>query len=405
MSFYRALHFIFGEYILQTDEKSFPRFANLLAEGKLNFWGSEYCQGFVRFRTSIFSAEEIMKTASEVHAPVEIVDRIGLPFLFSRYRRRYGLILGLAFGLFLIFFSQLFVWKIDISGNLNMSVSEIEKALENCGVAVGTFIPGIDPGNKENRLLLSCEELSSAAISIRGTHISVSVLERTPLPDIVDTGGYYNVVAARDGVILDMDASEGTPQVREGDTVFAGELLINSFIEGENGSFRPTHARGIVYAAVEEYFETVIPLDRSAKHYTGAIQTKTSYKILGFDLPSISGDETDFEYFDASYTEKIIKLFGFIELPVRQYKIVYTEYVPQTQRITVETAELLVRAELKNYLDDFGLEVLDCRSSFTVDEENGVCRLTANAVLKQDIAKEVKYDIYNISERLPNARE
>lgn len=406
MNFYKPIHYIFGEYVFETDAKSFVRLANLLAEGRLNFWGSEHINGRVRFRTSIFFAEAINKAALKFHVPVEIIQRNGLPFVFSRYRRRYGLFFGVAVGLFLIFYSQLFVWKIEITGNVNMSVSQIEEALSQCGVTVGSFIPKIDVREKENRLLMDCEELSSAAISINGNHIAVSVLEGTQLPEIVNREGYYNVVATRDGIILDIDAADGTPQVRQGDAVFAGELLINSFIEGKNGTFRPTHARGIVYAAVTETFETEIPLSRSSKYYTGATQTKTFYRILGWELPNLFGGETDYEYFDATTAQKIVKLFGIIELPVKEYRVTYTEYVPQTQSITAETAEQLALKELDNYLDSLNFEVLECETSFNCDEEKGVCRLTANAVTKQNIAKEVQFDInQSISDKLPRALE
>jgi hypothetical protein len=51
--------------------------------------------------------------------------------------------------------------------------------------------------------------------------------------------------------------------------------------------------------------------------------------------------------------------------------------------------------------------VLSKEHSFYEDKEKGVCLLEANAVVKCDIAKEIPFsiDYYNISERLPNAKE
>ncbi len=361
----------------------------------------------VRFRCSIFLAEEIESVAKENSVPITLVKKRGLPFLFSRYRRRYGLILGLAIGVFLLFYSQLFVWKISVSGNVSLTDSEIMRELERCGVSVGCFIPDIDVARDSNRLLIGSEAISSCAISINGTHITVSVLESTPMPDIVDSNGFYNVVAECDGIILDIDAADGSPEVKEGDVVYEGELLINSFIEGSNGAFRPTHARGIVYAAVEESFMTEIPLSRVSKNYTGNTETKTVYYVLGWEMPSFSSVETSYEYFDAVATEKTVELFGFIELPIRVFSVTYSEYIPSKEIITPEYAKELAESELKAFLTELDSEVLSCKSDFKTDEKNGICVFTANAVIRRNIAKEIPFDLdyYNVSERLPKATE
>jgi len=406
LNFYKLIHIIFGEYIFETDATLFPRFANLLSQNKLNVWGSKYKDGKVVFKSSIFTADRVAETAKDAHVPIKIIERKGFPFLFSRYRRRYGLIAGFAFGFFLLFYSQLFVWKIDINGNKSIPALRIEQALEECGLGVGTFIPALDTNYAENTLLLNYRDISSAAISVKGTHIIVSVLERIHLPDIVDTGGYYNVVASEDGIILDIDAADGTPEVREGDVVYKGELLINSFIKGNNDTYRPTHARGIVYAAVNRKFETEIPLERVSKAYTGRTNSKTKYKILGWSVPDLFGDEADYEYFNAISARQHIKLFGFIDLPIEKYSITYTEYKLKTEIITPETAEKFANAELKDYLKSLNAEVLECESQFYHDEENGICKLTANAVVKLNIATEVEFNLnQSISERLDKASE
>lgn len=407
MNFYRPLHYFFGEYVFKTDMKRFSRFATLLAQKRLHFWGVRAKEDDVFFRVSIFTAEEITKIAKDADVPLELAEKKGIPFIFSRYRKRYGLMVGLAAGLFLMLWAQLFVWKITVSGNTEMSVSEIERALDECGISVGCFIPDIDTQGDANRLLMHCGELSSVAISINGTHVNVSVLERTAIPEIIDDTGFFNVVAERDGVIIDINAADGTPEVNEGDVVYAGELLINSFIEGNNGSYRPTHARGSVYAAVSETFISKIPLSRITKVYTGNTETKYIYTVLGQEMPSFSGAETDYEYFDAVATERIVELFGFIELPIKEFRVIYSEYQPVETPIDEETAEALAYGELSDFLAEADLELLSCEASFDVDKENGICILVANAVFKQDIAREVPFEIlnYKISERFPNALE
>ncbi|MBR4278811.1 MAG: sporulation protein YqfD [Clostridia bacterium] len=407
MNLYRLIHLAFGECVFEINRRDFSRFATALSRNKLNIWGNISKSDSVLFCCSIFTAEEIINLAGEWNCELNLVSKRGLPFIFAKYRRRYGLMLGLVIGMLIMFAGQLFVWKITISGNQTVSDYEILCALKDCGVEVGSFIPSIDVSYESNELLMTCRSISSAAVSINGTHLQVSVLERKELPELIDRSGFYNVVASRDGIILDVDTINGTPEVSEGEAVFEGELLINSFIEGKNGSFRPTHASGIVYAAVNEHFSAEIPLNRVTKYYTGRSETKKSYKLLGRSLPSFFGLECDYEYFDAVSSEKIVYLFGFIELPIREFSVTYTEYTPIESEISKSVAEQIASEALSDRLYELGLEVLSCESEITFDEEKGVCIIKADAVLKQNIAKEVPYELinYKIDARFPSARE
>ncbi len=362
-------------------------------QSKIHFWGSEIKEDAVFFHASLFSAEAVLRLAKESGVVLELHEKSGLPFIFSRYRKRYGMLIGMTLFMLIIFFSQLFVWKIEISGNLSLTDREIESALDEIGIRVGSFIPDIDRLGKANELLLTCRELSSAAITVNGTHISVSVLERKEIPEIVSQSGFYNVVSDYDGVILDIDAADGTPEVREGDTVFKGELLINSFIEGRNGSFTPTHARGIVYAAVEEKITIEIPMKRLTKVYTGNRTVRQVCRVLGKELPSLRGLECDYEYFDAVATERDIKLFGFIELPIRIYRVTYDEYTPLYSDIDKEEATLFARDALDDRLAELDCEILGCKSEIYFDDKKGVCLLKADATVKRNIAREIPFEI------------
>lgn len=407
MNLYNPFHYFFGEYVFETDKKHFPRLASALAENKLVFWKTEFSETSVRFSASIFTSEHIFQTAKKLGVRADIISKKGLPFLFSRYRKRYGLIFGFLLSLFLMFYSQLFVWKITIEGNTEMTDAEVERALSDCGIEVGSFIPAIDIERETNRLLMDCEGISSAAISINGTYLNISFLEKTSMPEIVDQNGFYNVVATHDGIILDIDALDGSPEVKEGEAVYKGELLISCFIEGKNGSFHPTHARGDVFAAVKEQIVCEIPLERTTKHYTGKTETKREFYVLGRAIPSFSSIESGFEYFDAVSTERVIFLFGFIELPIKEICFVYNEYIPEEEFVTASLAELFAKEYLSDSLAEFDCEVLSCESTIEFDQKNNLCILKAEAVLKQNIAKEIPLELlsYKISEMLPNAFE
>ena len=79
----------------------------------------------------------------------------------------------------------------------------------------------------------------------------------------------------------------------------------------------------------------------------------------------------------------------------------------ETVEIDAHTAELIANESLADHFAELDLEVLDCTTEFYEDKEKGICVLKADAVLKQNIAKEVPFELinYKISERFPIARE
>ena len=396
MSIYRLFHGIFGKYLIEADRDRFEELLSSLGKKGINFWNAFSKDGKCFFEASVLSCESIVREAEYLKINIKIVKKTGLPFLFWKYRKRAGMFAGFLIFLISLFVSQLFVWRITVSGNKEVSKSEIIRELSKAGVKTGAYIPDIDPLKDANVLIMNFKKLSSAAINIKGTHINVEVLERTDMPKTEDISGYYNVVAARDGTILDYTAVDGTPEIGVGDTVFEGQLLINSFMEGRNGTFRPTHARGQVYAKTRHKFKIEINLWQTRKRYTGNVSEKSFLDILGRQTDVLKKEYSPYEYFDATVSENEKKLFGFIMLPVSETKITFMEYVPEKVKIKQSEAEKIAREKLDDAIKETGGEVLEVKSEIIFDEKNGTCVLFADAEIKLDIAREVPFFI-NIS--------
>ena len=408
MDFYRPVRFLFGECVFSVPAQDLARLSGVFAEEKIRFRAGKEENGIVELRIPLLAAERAEALAAAADAAFEPKAKRGLPFLFAGYMRRPGLIAGAFAVLGLLFFSQLFVWRVNVEGNSSVSAAAVAAALEKCGVGVGSFIPRIDPAEKANELLMVCRAVSSAEITVNGSELTVSVLERTPAPEVIDRSGYYNVIAACDGIITDFDAADGTPEVNIGDTVAAGQLLINSFMEGKFGTFRPVHARGRVMADVRAHFEITVPVEREVKDFTGRTQTKREYRLIGAKIPLYFSQDSPYEYFECVNGRREPKLLGFIDLPLTEYITTYLEYRPRKVTLPYEEAEKLARAELNAAVSEYDCVVKECAVTVFYDKEKGACLLKADAVLNMDIAREIPLkinDYGSISERLPSARE
>lgn len=408
MNFYKFIHFVVGYCSFSASKNSFPPLANLLARLEINFFGVSHKEGKTYFSVSSLDAEKVIKIAEQNGIAVAERKRGGISFALIKHKNRVGLLVGLLFSCAFLLFSELFVWEITVVGNDHVGDAEILKALSDIGVSVGAFIPAIDVRDCNNLLLMRERALSSAAISIEGTNIKVSVLERVKAPEKENFSGCYYVAAKCDGYILDVDAFEGKPEVNVGAVVRKGELLINPFMKNDKGLFRAVHAKGKIYAAVSEIIEFDIPLKQTEKRYSGKTSEKVKTALLGKELPSLSSFESPYAFSDAVFSEEKITLFGFIKLPITRYRAVYYEYFPAEIILSREEAEENARDVLLDKLAAFDEEILSVETEISFDEEKGVCHLKADALLKRDIALEVEIspsDVQSIAERLSSARE
>ena len=102
----------------------------------------------------------LRRLAQRYSCSVEVQNRWGLPFFLGRFRRRYGLLVGLFCCILAVGISSQFVFVIDIEGNERVSTAEILSVLRQHGVHPGVYGKGIDQRDLANEMLLSMEELS-----------------------------------------------------------------------------------------------------------------------------------------------------------------------------------------------------------------------------------------------------
>jgi len=385
---YKLLHKIFGFYMLSMPLKEGIRFVNILNKHNILFWGLKKQKDYYTIKASLFSCEAVIKTADAEGINTEIIKTVGIPFVFTKYKGRYGLILGSILGLFLIFYSELLIWEISVTGNKKVDDKVIITALREYGVKRGAFIPDISILKAEEKFLLENKDISSIAINIKGTYAEIDLLERTYPPDIIDIAGYYNIVAAEDGIIVRVEAAEGRPEVKVGDAVVKGQLLINSFLPGNYGTYRLTHAAGEVYANVTEKYSISIPLEQTEKIYTGETKTIKLTTVMGRSVNLFTRTAPPFEYYDIETTEYEKKLFGAIKTPVEIEKAVFKEYRINRYRIKEDDARLRANDDFKRYLDRQEDEVISYECDGFLDKKTNAYILNASVVILKNIAEE-----------------
>ncbi len=383
----RLIRKFLGCYTLLLPAEKAPAILNTCKKKGIFFFDTLPEEKGITVKASIFSCQKVAAEAVLHGAEAEIIDEKGLPFLISRYRKRYGIYIGILLGAAFLLFSSLFLWDVQVTGNVNISEKEILKILANHGIGVGTFIPKMDADRTAEYILLDYSPLSSLAINVKGTVATVDVIERVPKPEpVFPEDGYCNLVAQSDGIITNITAVEGHPEVKVGEIVVEGQLLVNGFVENRFGAYKIVNAKGYVYADVTENLLFEVPLSVTGKTYTGKTQTKTEIYIIGFPLKLYLKEETDFESFDISATEQDITLFG-LKLPIKISKAVYTEYVTDQYPLTEEEAKTEADKRFSMWCEKEAKgEIVSVEAEEWFDKKSNVYFIKAHVVVNRDIA-------------------
>lgn len=261
--------FLFGYHKISAGPIAATRLLNLCLEHGFSFSRFEGKEdGSISFACPSFTARKLRSIAAEREISIKTERIGGLPVIFSRRIRRYGLLLGAICGALLIFFSGRFVWDIRITGNERLTAAEILEELQACGFGIGSSIKGFSAGELENRVLLQSDSLSWISIHLDGTVAEVQVLERVAPPED-SSKKPANLVAARDGQVESIELFRGECLVKVGQAVRAGELLVSGILESQTQGLRFTRAAGEILARTERTYRVEIPLDTTEKVYLG----------------------------------------------------------------------------------------------------------------------------------------
>ena len=325
--------------------------------------------------------------AAPLAAPPNVSPPHGLPAVWERLRGRWGLAVGAALCVGIVWLSTTVVWEIDVTGNRRLSDADIQEILAGSGFSVGTRFGSIDFDVLQNEILLGTDAISWIAINMQGSVAHVEVRERLAGRMEADGSRAANVVAAENGQILEISVTGGQAAVSPGDIVRAGELLIGGVISvGEDG-VRFERAAGRVLAQVQREICVEIPARQSVRRYTGSEVRAFSLSFFGkvIKLSQNSGIG------EGSY-DKIIVNTPFLlpdgrALPVSWICETAREFSLTETRLTEAQAAVMARRAFREMWEErlADAALLSLETEPVWDGE--VYRITAHAVCEADIAR------------------
>jgi similar to stage IV sporulation protein len=262
---------------------------------------------------------------------------------------RVGYLSVLLIMILLAFRLQSHIWFLQVTGNETVSTEKILWTLEENGIGFFTDISKLDMNQVKNQLLTALPELGFLTINTQGGVATVLVRERAEKPVIQDSAAPANIVARKSGLITEVITTGGTAQVKAGDIVTEGQLLISGVTNLEK-TLLLSRAEGEVYGRTWARIAAVLPDTETKKVYTGEKTRKISltfgkntinfYKTSGISYPN----------YDKMTVRKTLTLPGGYSLPVSLTVNTFLAYDPVELPIEETRAEALLRAAVQRQI-------------------------------------------------------
>lgn len=384
----KLLRLLRGYVLFTASGGFFERFLNQLSQRNISIWEMQTTPEQITGRVFAKDYKALAQMAKKCGVRIRVSERYGIPFVYQKYRKRVGLLIGLGAFLILIVVMQNFVWTLDVVGNDRNSTERVEYVLKELGLRPGAFLPALDINDIKNKAVIELDGIAWFTINSYGSRVVVEMKEAELPPDILDESTPCNVVAAKSGVVRRTEVYSGKPVVEIGSVVAKGDLLVSGVMDTAADSVRFKHARAKIFA--ETYFDESFEVLKSEtqKIETGNGFDRNYLNVFGFKLPLFVAFPLEGEYRTA-VVEHPLHLFG-MQLPFGIQTIRYEEFKTETVEYNAESAQVKLNEIYDNYkatqLKD--IQILEESPEFVELEDRYV--LKASFVCYEDIALEQK---------------
>lgn len=364
----------------------FPeKILNICAANGINFWRVTLKKNILYFKISISDFKRLRFLKRNLKGKIHITKKNGLPFILHRNKYRYGMLVGAVIFVLLINFMSGFVWNLHISGNENISSESILESLEALNIKEGVRISKIDPQIARNQLLISRKDVAWAAFNIEGCRLTVDITETKQKDD--KSKAPSNIKALEDGVIKSVEVISGVANVRAGDAVLKGDLLVSGAKEYKDGHTEFLRSRAKIIAETEKVIRVEIPFKQIKKLQTGKYKKRRTLCFFGVKVPLYLGPVGEnFELEPSPETDNTSKPYLPIKIIENSYYETYETEILLSNDKAKQQAKTELEKQIKNYLS--GGKILSQRIVSETNKNSQI--MYAEVKCEKDIVLEEK---------------
>lgn len=388
------LHRRIGGYMeIQMTGYSPERFLNLCSARGIEIWNLEQAEDGYRFFMLLKDFRRVRPLVRKSGVRLKIRRRMGLPFFLRKNRGRVGFAAGAGLFFFILYGLSLFVWDIQIQGNRRYTDETVTDFLQEREVTWGMRKSQVDCQALESALRDYFPEITWAAARISGTRLLISIKENEVLSQIPEKQGTpCDVVAAKEGVISSIVVRQGIAQVKAGDSVEAGQVLISGAVpiyndSGETAAVRYVPADGDVMAVTRYDFSRQFSRIRTVQAETGRRKMGFSLQAGKWSLVFLLPKQEEEQWIYLTETSQA-RLFSNFYLPVYWGKIQGKEVEYYESFYTKAQMEQVSEGIYQNFvknLNEKGVQIIE--NDVKILEDESVCRMEGTITALESIAQ------------------
>ena len=361
------------------------RFLNQCARSGIVLWdirsgeNSGACVAARRYRS-------LRVCAKKSGSRLKVRERHGFPFATAGIRRHRGILVGAVLAALIFYVLSLHVWCIEVKGNTTIPTQEIRAALAEMGITNGTRKKKVDPQMVQQALMIKFPEIGWLSVNTLGCNAEVTLQEKTEKPPIAQKDySVCNLKASASGQIVLLEVYTGTAQVKQGDAVVAGQLLVSGVVEDIYGTTTLRRAAGKIIAETSRTLTVEVDMKRNVVEETGKVVTRRSFHLFNACIPLSFVGKPQGDYRPEGQLTQI-KLMNSV-LPISVYEENWIQQA--TVPVTLNKEQAIREAEQRLLQQEKELKNVEIISQTASDKIVGSKLIyTANVKCRENIAQE-----------------
>ncbi len=363
------------------------RFLNLCANRGILLWGlvreGENYTCFVTAKGFMELGAVTRKTKTTVH----ILEKHGMYFFLRFFRKRKLFFVGLGTSVAIFTALSFFIWDITISGNYSHSKEELLEFLREQSVQVGSAKSSLS-GEEIIRLLrTNYPDIVWVSVQIKGTRLFIDLRENETanLDTISEDANASDLLASAAGTVTAIITRQGTPLVKVGDTVEAGQLLVQGRLEiaGDNGevvSYQYCHADADIEIKSTVRYSDTMELAYKKKIFTGKKNHHLILSLFGKEIDL--GGKIRYAHYESNMKSHTLRLGSNFYLPITFSVETFQEYTLKEAEYTKKEAEELMKEKLTQFCENLekkGVQILE--KDVRIEYKGESCIANGNLVI------------------------
>jgi len=387
----KIIRYVKGYLHIEICGYSPERFLNLCRNKQISIWGLIPRDNCYQMSISIKGFRKLKPILRKTKTKVHVKEKIGLPFLLYRYRDRKAFAGGFFLCIAIIYVLSLFLWDIQIDGNLRITDETILEYLQGRGVKYGIWKNSIDCDRIVKDIRKKYDDIVWVSVSTKGSFLRIHVKENTDsVKEVQEDVTPSDLFAKKSGKIIDIITRSGIPKVKIGETVKKGQLLVSGQVEilndsGEVTDIQLQHSDADIIAETKYKYYEELPLKYMKKQYTG--KKRRSFGVK----QNIS---KKFTFQDTFISYKQWKIGRNFYLPIYTSERIIYEYKKVPAVYSKEEVQQLLSLQFEQYLNDLkeeGKLIQSYNIKIYIEKEKAYAK--GNIILWEDIGKQAVINI------------